>query len=179
MRLRNRQGLRASVGRLYLTALTVIAGAAPSVGVHATSVDHIRYALANPPPNGEINLTLAEGVTLPLEGVPLRVLRSKLTLWSTGAGATLDANGGSRHFEIAAGGSVHLESVHLVHGGLVHRGGCVLVSSGATFTARGSMLGDCHVSGEQTEAVRLASVEPPSRIRVASFSGPYLLYLEP
>ena len=79
----------------------------------------------NPPASGIIPaFFLPEGATFLLGGEPLHVYRSSLTLAAHGSGATLDAQGISRHFEVADGGSVTLRRVRLAHGGLVRSGGC-------------------------------------------------------
>ena len=50
-----------------------------------------------------------------------------MTLRSQGEGATIDAQGCSRHFDVSYGGELHLERVHLVNGGMQAKGGAVQV----------------------------------------------------
>ena len=76
-----------------------------------------------------VALHLPEGNSYQLGGAQLRVHNMNATLRSEGDGATLDAQGLSRHFDVALGGRLHLERVHTdpQHGGVAmaaHRAAC-------------------------------------------------------
>lgn len=69
---------------------------------------------------------LEAGATLSLVGRGQIIIHySNVTILSDGAGATIDAGGHSRHFEVAHGGSLHLENVRLINGGVPSSGGSV------------------------------------------------------
>jgi hypothetical protein len=85
-------------------------------------------------PKAQVSLFLPEGSHFRLEGVELAVHKSNVILRSEGAGATIDAQNRSRHFDVSRGGRLHLERVHLVNGGGESRGGSILVRSGSGLT---------------------------------------------
>ncbi|EOD27539.1 hypothetical protein EMIHUDRAFT_468827 [Emiliania huxleyi CCMP1516] len=70
----------------------------------------------------------------------LHVHVAHVTLLSVGAGATLDARNCSRHFDVAFGGTLELERVHLVNGGAQASGGAVKVRHGGTLIATESSI---------------------------------------
>ena len=47
----------------------------------------------------------------------IRIYSANVTIRSDGAGATLDMNRYSRHFEVAHGAALHLDTITLVNGG--------------------------------------------------------------
>ena len=79
-------------------------------------------------------LHLPEGNVYHLGAAQLRVYVGNVTLRSEGAGATLDAGGCSRHVDVALGGKLQLERVHLVNGGAEVSGGSALVRFGGELT---------------------------------------------
>ena len=96
---------------------------------------------------GDLVVELPEGARLEWAVCSqLRVHVAHMTLRSVGAGATLDARNCSRHFDVAFGGTLELERVHLVNGGAQASGGAVKVRHGRTLiedmTAAVFMLGD-------------------------------------
>ena len=95
----------------------------------------LRDALAHPPLGGVVSLVLAEGVAFNLSGAELRVHGVDVTLRGDGAGAVLDAQGLSRHFDVALGGALHLERLRLVGGGMETVGGAALVRWGGALSA--------------------------------------------
>lgn len=50
-------------------------------------------------------------------GGVIRIYSANVTIRSDGAGATLDMNRYSRHFEVAHGAALHLDTITLVNGG--------------------------------------------------------------
>lgn len=135
------------------------------VGVQpVTTTATLRAAILSPPPSGIVILFIPEGLSLPLEGRPLHAVRSNVTLRSLGQGATLDAGGVSRHFEVADGGSLHLDRVHLVNGGLVTGGGCVRLGPGSTLTAQDSVLSHCTARSADGTAVQRRAESNPALI---------------
>ena len=66
-----------------------------------------------------LKLHLPEGTTYRLGGAHLLVHRKRVAFYSEGTGAILDAGGLSRHFDVAYGGALALDRVHLINGGLV------------------------------------------------------------
>ena len=66
-----------------------------------------------------LKLHLPEGTTYRLGGAHLLVHRKRVAFYSEGTGAILDAGGLSRHFDVAYGGALALDRVHLTNGGLV------------------------------------------------------------
>ena len=108
-------------------------------GVGAAS--DIRNALLTPPGVGDVSLYLSEGSRYSLGGSQLVVHHKNVTLRSSGTGATIDAEGLSRHFDVALGAELHLQHVHLVNGGFEMSGGSILVRNSGTLTTR-----DVHIS---------------------------------
>eukprot|EP00966_Prymnesium_polylepis_P336503 7391605-Prymnesium_polylepis.7 len=99
------------------------------------SVAALRNALRYPPADGRVRIYLAEAMRVRLGGVPLLVHHSDLAIIG-GDGAMIDAEGLSRHFDVALGGRLHLENMHLMGGGREMTGGSVLVRYGAALTTK-------------------------------------------
>eukprot|EP00966_Prymnesium_polylepis_P170401 3938920-Prymnesium_polylepis.1 len=95
----------------------------------------LRDAVRKSPQTGKVRLHLPEGKRFRLGGEPLAIHHADVTLVSDGEGAEIDAGGLSRHFDVALGGMLHLEKIHLVNGGLEMSGGSVLVRHGGTLSA--------------------------------------------
>ena len=102
----------------------------------------LRTALENPPPDGVVTLHLPQGNRYNLSGAQLRIHNINATLRSQGEGATLDAQGLSRHFDVALGGRLHLERVNLLHGGFEWTGGTALVRFGGIMTTNNVYIAD-------------------------------------
>ncbi|EOD15415.1 hypothetical protein EMIHUDRAFT_211622, partial [Emiliania huxleyi CCMP1516] len=75
----------------------------------------------------------------------LRVHLAHVTLRSTGVGASLNASGCSRHFDVAFGGTLELDHVHLVDGGKQASGGAVKVRHGGSLLVTESSIEDSSV----------------------------------
>ena len=89
--------------------------------------------MRHPQGNGKVRIYLAEGARYHLGGALLPVHHFDVTIIG-GDGATIDAEGLSRHFDVALGGKLHLENVHLTGGGFEMTGGSVLIRLGAALT---------------------------------------------
>lgn len=90
-----------------------------------------------------------------LDGAPIVIHQSHVTIRSEGEGAIIDAEGLSRHFDVAFGARLHLENLRLVNGGFEMSGGSVLVRNGGRFTADRLHIADSVALATST-AVRLA-----------------------
>lgn len=101
--------------------------------------DALRY------PRASVSLHLQEGSRLPLGGAQVAVHQSNVTISSDGSGAIIDAEGLSRHFDVALGGRLHLENLHLLNGGFEASGGSVLVRNGGTLTTSNVNISDSRV----------------------------------
>ena len=75
----------------------------------------------------------------------MAVHQSNVTISSDGSGAIIDAEGLSRHFDVALGGRLHLENLHLLNGGFEASGGSVLVRNGGTLTTSNVHISDSRV----------------------------------
>eukprot|EP00966_Prymnesium_polylepis_P184500 4276364-Prymnesium_polylepis.1 len=103
----------------------------------------MRDAVTRPPANGQVHLHLPEGWRFTLGGEHIAVHHADVTLQvSDGEGAEIDAEGLSRHFDVALGGKLHLKKIHLVNGGFEMNGGNVLVRNGGALSAS-----NAHISG--------------------------------
>jgi hypothetical protein len=89
--------------------------------------------LRQPGLGGHVRIYLAEGTRFHLGGALLPVYHYDVVIIG-GNGAMIDAEGISRHFDVALGGRLHLENVHLTGGGFEMAGGSVLVRQGAVLT---------------------------------------------
>ena len=92
----------------------------------------IRAALRYP--HARVCFHLPEGFRFGLGGAQVAVHQSNVTIRSDGVGATIDAEGLSRHFDVAKGAQLHLENLRLVNGGFEMSGGSILVRNGGTLT---------------------------------------------
>eukprot|EP00966_Prymnesium_polylepis_P291533 6733395-Prymnesium_polylepis.1 len=113
----------------------------------------MRDAVARPPANGQVRLYLPAGSRFTLGGEHIAIHHADVTLASDGEGAEIDAEGLSRHFDVALGGKLHLEKVHLVNGGFEMSGGSVLVRNGGTLSAINALISDSEVLATSGTAV--------------------------
>ena len=90
---------------------------------------------------GNILIYLQEGKVYRLGGDLLPVHHYNVAIVG-GEGTTIDAEGFSRHFDVALGGRLHLENIHLTGGGSEMTGGSVLVRLGAALTANNLTITD-------------------------------------
>ena len=60
-------------------------------------------------------------------------------------GTMIDAEGYSRHFDVALGGRLHLENLHLLGGGSEMIGGSILVRYGGSLTTNNVRMTDSRV----------------------------------
>ena len=127
----------------------------------------LRHALAHPPPDGRIELRLPEGNVYNLSCMQLAIHNIDATLRSEGAGALLDAGGYTRHFDVALGGRLHLEHVHLINGGGQVSGGAALVRFGGELSAVNVVIEDGEAV-KQGGAVAVQDHNALEKIRVAS-----------
>ena len=86
-----------------------------------------------PPDSAQIRIYLSAGTLFQLGDARLSVRHYNVAIIG-GDGATIDAEGRSRHFDVALGGRLHLENIHLTGGGSQVMGGSVLVRLGAALT---------------------------------------------
>ena len=100
------------------------------IPINSTAV--LRATFERPPADGRMSLLLRSGVYKLTR--QLRVHRIDVSLRGEGEGATIDAQGFSRHFDVALGGRLHLERVHLINGGSQASGGTALVRHGGTLS---------------------------------------------
>ena len=107
-------------------AATPAASELPATEGVATSVDEIRGALNAVGPGNRVELFIAEGATIDLDGAPVEVVGQQLRLFSEGRGATLSARGLSRLFWVADGGALELSHLTLIDGS-ANFGGAVAV----------------------------------------------------
>ena len=134
--------LLATVATALSTAVAVTSATTlwPSSVLTVNTTNELRAALDRP--FGRIELRLPEGRVFQLNGLQLRIHNVNASLRSEGTGAILDAQGISRHFDVALGGELHLERVHLIHGGSQVTGGTALVRFGGRLTATDLLVGD-------------------------------------
>ena len=151
--------------------LLVFTARLPTTGCSLTTVNttaELRHALANPPPNGRVALFLPEGNVYLLGGAQLRIHHINVSMASEGTGAILDAGGHSRHVDVALGGTLLLERIHLRHGGAELVGGAALVRFGGQLTLVDGDIADC----EAVERGGAVAVEDYNgelqKVRVAS-----------
>ena len=97
--------------------------------------------LRHPSPDGRVRIYLAEGTLLRLGGVQLLVRYYDVAIIG-GNGATIDAQGLSRHFQVSRSGTLHLENVHLTGGGFEMIGASILVRDGSVLTANNVTITD-------------------------------------
>ena len=153
--------MRANVHALGgLICATWLAHASASA---CTTAQCVIGAFANRPPTGIVEIELAEGMifTFPEQ---ISVHRANLKLWSSGLGATLVNGGGGRIFDVALGGKLYLERIHLREGSGVEAGGCVQVRQGATLSMQDASMRDCAAASATGDARggAIASWEPHS-----------------
>jgi hypothetical protein len=98
-----------------------------------------------------LSLYLPGGVSYKLSAVLPTVSGFNLTLVSEGSGATLDAQGTSRHFWVSNGGSLSLLRVNLQHGHTDLEGGALVVQGGNLLLSEMSIIG-CSATASQSRA---------------------------
>ena len=91
-------------------------------------------------------------------------------LQSAGVGATIDAQGASRHFDVAYGGALHLDAVHLINGGRVHTGAAVLVRHGGKLSTSNSIISDC-VASSSTRDPRGGAIAVDREVETAELAS--------
>lgn len=74
-------------------------------------------------------------------GVTLAIHHSNVRITGSN-GTTIDAEGFSRHFDVALGGRLHLENINLRGGGAYGIGGSILVRHGGTLTTNNVHISD-------------------------------------
>ena len=105
------------------------------------TVAGLRLALRQPSIGAQVRIYLAERTLFRLGGALLPVHHYNVAIIG-GDGATIDAEGLSRHFDVALGGKLHLDNVHLTGGGFEMTGGSVLVRLGAELTTNNVTITD-------------------------------------
>jgi hypothetical protein len=110
----------------------------PAVLIVATTAQ-LRDALERSDANGRVTLYLPEGNVYPLNGTQLHIPSIHASLKSDGAGATLDAQGMSLHFDVAPGGQLHLHRVHT-------RGGMMGMNMNMSHHGSNGMMGTTHAT---------------------------------
>jgi hypothetical protein len=130
--------------------------------VTASSADDVHAAIAQAQDAGSVHIYLEEGSRLQLDYGPIAVAGICVRIFSSGAGATIDAMQHSRAFTVSHGGGLILEKVH-VTGGMVrwtdelHGGGCIFVHPGCNLTLFDAQLSHCVADGRGTTSqTRLA-----------------------
>jgi len=112
-------------------------------------------------------LNLFAGKSYALEG-SLLVHNMDLTLQSEGVGAILDAQGASRCVDIAHGGRLRLDHVHLANGIGKESGGGVLVRGGGKLNMAHSVIHDCVASGPASSGGGIAAVHTSGLVQLIS-----------
>jgi hypothetical protein len=142
----------------------------PGGMVEVTTLDQMRAAIAATPPLGSSTIFLAEGTEILLDRYPIVVRAIDLTILSEGTeGATINAQGRSRAFQVEQGARLQLGSLIITGGrfeaSMLFGGGAMLLRNSSV-----TMMDTWVQQSSATAAAGAINVEFGSKLRMANNS---------